>query len=74
MTKLLFVVLLELKKLLSVVVAVDHSLWHSSDGEMVVFAHFGFLCPGVANICFCCVTPRWYVEHAEAGVRVDTTC
>ena len=43
-----FVMLLELKKLLSVVVEVDHSMWQSSDGEMIVFAHFGFLCPGVA--------------------------
>jgi hypothetical protein len=41
MKKLLFVVLLNMKKLLPVVVEVDHSQWQSSDGEMVVLAHFG---------------------------------
>jgi hypothetical protein len=47
MKKLLFVVLLKLKKLLSVVVEVDPNLWQSSDVEMVVLAHF-------ANLSFCC--------------------
>ena len=49
MKKLLSVVLLELKKLFSGVDEVDHSLGQSGDGEMVVFAHFGFPCRGVAT-------------------------
>ena len=64
---LLFVVLLKVKKLLSVVVEVDHSLWPSSDGEMVVFAHIRFLCSGVANLCF---AARQKHKYLVDGIRL----